>query len=400
VVALGFPHRGGLRGAATTDAGAIETPLGVVELDREFLARLALPAVSEARLCDHSIEIQLPFLQRAARGARVAPIYVGEMDAAQQAAVAEKLANAWTPGTVFLASSDFTHYGRAFRYLPFPTDGETASRLRELDERCVEAASSLDAELLGAELSSTGATVCGAAPIGLMLDTLARVSPRVIQVELDYQTSGEITGEWEHSVSYAALGYFPPKSFTLDETDRAALVEAAEASLQRLRETGERSPAPARGGSAALESRRGAFVSLHQNGRLLGCLGNITSREPLAEAVPELAMAAALDDPRFRPGAALKGEVDLEVSVLTPMRRIRREEQFEIGRHGAHLRLGERAGLLLPQVARDREWTARQFLEATAQKAGLKAREWCNPKARLSVFEAQVFSRRDLRGRS
>jgi uncharacterized protein (TIGR00296 family) len=116
--------------------------------------------------------------------------------------------------------------------------------------------------------------------------------------------------------------------------------------------------------------------------------------------VADLALAAALEDPRFRPAAAVSGPIDIEISVLTPFRRIRAVEQFQLGVHGAYLKLGGRAGLLLPQVALNHEWTRESFWQALARKAMLGPRAWRDRKARLSVFEAQVFSRPGLRGQS
>lgn len=215
----------------------------------------------------------------------------------------------------------------------------------------------------------------------------------IYQATLDYQTSGEITGDYSHSVSYAALGYFPRAAYELDQADREALLDSAEETLRRLRESGQREPIPARNGSAALCARHGVFVSLHQGEELLGCVGNCMGRRPLAEEVGELALAAALDDPRFRPAASAQGPVDIEISVLTPFRRIAGIEGFRIGRHGAFLKLGGHSGLLLPQVAEHHQWTAEEFLRALARKSLLGPHAWRDPKAQLSVFEAQVFAR-------
>jgi AmmeMemoRadiSam system protein A len=215
----------------------------------------------------------------------------------------------------------------------------------------------------------------------------------IYQATLDYQTSGDLTGDYRHSVSYAALGYFRRAAFELDVADREALLDSAEETLRRLRQTGAREAIPARGGSAALQARRGCFVSLHQGEELLGCLGNCQGRKPLAEEAPELALAAALEDPRFRPAATVPGPIDIEISVLTPFRRIRGVEQFRLGDHGAFLKLGGHSGLLLPQVATHHEWTPEKFWQALSRKSTLGPRAWRDPKARLYVFEAQVFSR-------
>jgi hypothetical protein len=392
IVVLAFPHQGGLRGIAIPDVETIATPLGEVPIDRQFAAGFA--RVPEDQVCDHSFEIQLPFLQRAVPKARVTPVYVGRIGEEERRAAAQRLAAAWRPGVVFLASSDFTHYGRGFGYVPFPADSAVAFHLRELDFECAEAAGSLDSSLFLETLEESGATVCGSGPISLLLDVLNLLGgDEIYQATLDYQTSGDLTGDYRHSVSYAALGYFRRTAFDLDAPDREALLDCVAETLRRLRQTGVRQAVPVQGGSAALQARRGCFVSLHQGEDLLGCLGNCQGRKPLAEEVADLALAAALEDPRFRPAAEVSGPIDSEVSVLTPFRRIRRVEQFRLGVHGAYLKLGGRAGLLLPQVALNHEWTTESFWQAVARKSMLGPRAWRDPQARLSVFEAQVFSR-------
>jgi AmmeMemoRadiSam system protein B/AmmeMemoRadiSam system protein A len=399
IVVLAFPHRGGLEGLAIPDVETISTPLGEVPIDREFAAGFA--RVPESQVCDHSFEIQLPFLQRAVPHARVTPVYVGRTGADERRAAAERLAAAWQPGVVFLASSDFTHYGRGFGYVPFPADSAVALHLRELDFECAEAAGSLDSSLFLETLEQREATVCGSGPISLLLDVMHLLGgDEIYQATLDYQTSGDLTGDYRQSVSYAALGYFRRAAFDLDAPDREALLDSAAETLRRLRQTGAREATPARGGSAALQARRGCFVSLHQGEELLGCLGNCQGRKPLGEEAADLALAAALEDPRFRPAAAVAGPIDIEISVLTPFRRIRRVEQFRLGVHGAYLKLGGHAGLLLPQVALNREWTSESFWQAVSRKSALGPRAWRDPQARLSVFEAQVFSRPGLPGQS
>lgn len=392
IVVLAFPHHGGLRGIGVPDVDAISTPLGEVAIHRAFDG--TLQQVAEAEVCDHSFEIQLPFLQRSAPRARITPLYVGHTDVGERRRAADILAAAWQPGTVFLASSDFTHYGRNFRYVPFPADGAVARRLRELDFECIDAAGSLDSSLFLETLRERDATVCGRDPIALLLDVIERLcGGEVYQSVLDYQTSGEITGDYHHSVSYAALSYSRRDAFELDAADGEALLDAVAETLRRLRETGVRDAVRARG-TFNLEARRGIFVTLHQGAELLGCIGNCSGREPLAIQAGEMALAAALDDPRFQPAAEVAGPIDIEISVLTPFRRIRGAEQFSVGRHGAVLKLDGHSGLLLPQVAGEHGWTTEKFLEALARKSLLGPRAWRDPKARLSVFEAQVFARK------
>jgi len=396
-VILGFSHRGGPAGISIPDIDEYETPLGVVHLDRETMERLAEHApfrfVAEDRICDHSVEIQLPLLQHAAPETRVVPLFAGHMEGHERDAAAERLAGECGPDTVFLVSSDLTHYGRAFGYQPFPCDSRISARLNHLDRGIMDEIASLDAELFAEAIAKSRSTVCGRAPIALWLRTLAfRGGDEIFQETLDYQTSGDITGDYEHTVSYGAVGYFPAQSFWVDAEERSLLGESARETLRRLRETGEHRPIPPRRMTPALSRKAGVFVSLHQDGRLLGCVGCRTSPESLAESVPENMLRAALDDPRFPTVLGVEGEIDIEISILSPMKPVRDAHAFRIGQHGATLECGGRQALLLPQVAAGREWDAEQFLGALSAKAGLGTQGYKSPGARLRVFQAQVFA--------
>jgi hypothetical protein len=212
IVLLGFSHSHPVTGINIPDVSAYRTPLGEVAVDAETIeqlaARTAFRRAREETLCDHSIEIQLPFLQIALPRVQVVPLYVGDLSASEREGVAAALAELAASGTVLVASSDLTHYGHMFHYLPFPVDERTPARLRALDRGLIHAAASLDPVTFLAEVGRTRATVCGTGPISLLLETLRRKG-RYKQETLDYQTSGEITGDWRHSVSYAALGYWP-----------------------------------------------------------------------------------------------------------------------------------------------------------------------------------------------
>ncbi|MBI4442664.1 MAG: AmmeMemoRadiSam system protein A [Acidobacteria bacterium] len=139
-----------------------------------------------------------------------------------------------------------------------------------------------------------------------------------------------------------------------------------------------------------LREKRGAFVSLHKNKHLRGCVGYVEAARPLCQTVQEVAAAAALNDPRFEPvGAEELPELEVELSVLTPCRRAAPEE-IEVGVHGVMI-TGERArGVLLPQVAVEHHWSRERFLEETCRKAGLPIDAW-RKGARIETFQAEVF---------
>ncbi len=396
IVLLGFAHRGGPRAVAIPEVERIGTPLGEVAVDLAAAAKLAghqpFQIVPERRVCDHSVEIQLPLLIKAAPGVPVLPLYVGALDEAARSEAARALAELAQSGSLLIASTDLTHYGQSFRYQPFPPGEDFDERMRELDERVIEAAGSLDAEIFLEHLAAGRSTVCGADPVALLLAALACLPDgEIYQETIDYQTSAEITGDTEHSVSYGALGYFRARSFELGSEDRELLLESARRTLRRMWETGARKPVPPARVTPALARKGGAFVTLYEGTSLAGCVGHRCAFQPLAEAVPELTLSAALDDPRFNPLRQARRPVGIEISVLTPHRRVRGPSQCVLGRHGVHLELGDRRALLLPQVAENREWTVPEFLSTLSLKAGLPPDAWSRPDARLSVFQAQVF---------
>jgi AmmeMemoRadiSam system protein B/AmmeMemoRadiSam system protein A len=396
VFLLGFSHRGGAPGAAIPDIGAFQTPLGEVKIDQAAARQLASSGqcvlTPEGRVCDHSVEIQLPLLQRAVPRALVIPLYVGTLDAAQRSAVARALAQQTRPGDVLLASSDLTHYGRAFGYEPFPADSDVERRLSKLDAQAIEAAGSLDPALFLDTLHELDSTVCGYAPVALLLETLGILGDAdLFQQTLDYQTSGELTGDFRQSVSYGALGYFRADSFFVDAETQVALLASARATLTHLSATGERKLILPDAACPALLRRAPVFVSLHEKGELFGCIGMRSTDRPLAESVSDLTLSAALDDPRFEQRARVPSGIDIEISVLTPMKRIRDWKSFQVGRDGACMEYGGLTQLLLPQVANHGAFTATGFLEALCHKGGLPRAAYREVKARLSIFRAQVF---------
>jgi len=137
----------------------------------------------------------------------------------------------------------------------------------------------------------------------------------------------------------------------------------------------------------------GAFVTLHENGSLRGCIGYVQALKPLYLSVIEMAEAAAFKDPRFPPLSPDEyGGIDLEISVMSPLKRIRSVDEVEVGKHGLVMKRGLYQGLLLPQVATEQSWDRDAFLEHTCYKAGLPGDAWRDPDTEIYIFSAEVFS--------
>jgi AmmeMemoRadiSam system protein A len=141
---------------------------------------------------------------------------------------------------------------------------------------------------------------------------------------------------------------------------------------------------------------QGAFVTLKKRGELRGCIGQIEGHLPLIQTVAEMAEAAATEDPRFAPITCHEEpELDLEISVMSPLRVIAEVSEIEVGRHGLVMSQGMRRGLLLPQVATEWGWDREEFLCHTCVKAGLPSDAWQGKGICIETFEAEVFGEDD-----
>lgn len=180
----------------------------------------------------------------------------------------------------------------------------------------------------------------------------------------------------------------------LSPEERKKLLEVARATIADKLQSGQVVNQPAT--SQALSMPCGAFVSLHKRGALRGCIGTFVGRRPLVNTVQEMALSASLNDPRFPPLSEdeLK-DIDIEISVLSPLREIKDVSEIEVGRHGIYITRGYLSGVLLPQVATEYGWDRDTFLEHTCLKAGLPPDAWKQEDTKIEIFDAQVFGEKD-----
>lgn len=391
VIVLAFSHSRAFQGVRAPELAAYRTPLGRIEVNREAVRELGFRTEPAGLLSDHSLDNQLPLLHRAAPEARLVPLFVGELTPVELALAAGKLAARLKQGDVIVASSDLTHYGEAYQYTPFPADGQLPARLRERAAEIFDRIGSLDTAQFDALLSRTRDNLCGSAPIRLLMAALAAAGEEVYLSPLDYMASGELTRDYRLSVGYGALAFYPSSAFAVSPEYQARLLASARQSLADFvvgRKEHKAVASPARGRD--LEQRTPLFVTLRKNGELRGCIGTFAPRLPLWDAVNEQTLAAA-QDPRFPAVSAADGPLGLEISLLTPLKRLSGWRDYRLG-HGAVIDLDGKSGTLLPQVAEEMHWTSEQMLESLALKAGLPAGAYRDPRAALYVYSAQVFS--------
>ena len=396
VVVMGPSHHMALDGAVSIpDVSAVETPLGRIEIDRELVSNLwknpAFGSHPVAHAGEHSVQIELPLLQRALAPFKLVPIVCGQLDETDARNMAATLLENIDAETLVVVSSDFTHYGRPFGYLPFEDDIER--NLESLDMGAYKMIEERNLPGFLEYVRNTGATICGRSPIAILLAML----PDDARVQLiDYTTSGHLTGDWSHCVSYLAAavsGHWKKvdeaSSLVLSPSDKLALLQLARHRIaSRLDGSVPEIKIEA---SPAMQTVMGAFVTLHKHGQLRGCIGEIFPRRPLVEAVADQAVNAAFHDPRFpRLCVDELAEIDIEISALTPPHPVDSFRDIEIGRHGVVLEKRGHSAVFLPQVAPEQGWGLEETLSHLALKAGLGSNDWKSG-CQFEVFTAIVF---------
>jgi MEMO1 family protein len=383
VIVLGPTHRVAVRGLALPDVSAFATPLGRVELDPDAPSRLSglsqVRVNAEAHAQEHSLEVQLPFLQRVLGTFTLVPLAVGEASAAQVAQVLERL---WGGDeTLVVISTDLSHY---------LSHAQAQARDRATVERILQLDPALD-----------HAQACGATPLGGAL--LAARAHGLVPRLLDLRNSGDTAGDRDRVVGYCAMA-FEARADTAGAIDDTGAEDddpvLARALLSRARNAIARAldlPTAAEPGHPALDSPGATFVTLHLDGELRGCVGGLSAERPLADDVRMHALAAAFRDPRFEPLAVEEfAELDIEVSLLEPAQPVAARTEAEAhqalqpGIDGVLLEWRGRSATFLPQVWQQLPLPA-EFLGALKRKAGLAADFW-HHELRLSRYRVRKFA--------
>ena len=391
---LGPSHHEWLDGVSVnTEFDYYATPLGNVKVDVETAQKLmeadsVFSYQPKAHDREHCLEVQLPFLQKRLKDVPpIIPIIISTNDFLKLKRIAETLKPYLTEENLFVVSSDFSHYPKY----------EDAC---EVDDRTGKAVESGDVERFIAQLEENArscvrnlaTSACGELAIATLMLMMQDGGYEV--KHLLYQNSGD-TDNHDHSrvVGYHAFTIIRKTSqeFALSDDEKRMLKDIALTSIKDSLD-GKRIAQPIFNSQfSILNSKCGAFVSLHKQGRLRGCIGHFGEDVPLYEIVAEMARAAAFEDPRFMPVTKNElDDIDIEISVLTPMRRIQSLDEFELHRNGIYIRKGYRSGTFLPQVADEVNWTKEEFVSHCAQdKAGIGWSGWKD--AELYVYEAIVF---------
>lgn len=396
VIVIGPSHRAYFQGASVYSRGGYETPLGTVAVDEELADEIIsygemIASVPAAHAQEHSVEIQLPFLQVVLGDFPFVPVVMGtqdqrtceELSAAIAAAIKGK-------NVLIIASSDLSHF-------------HGYDRAVSMDSIALKYMGQMDWKGLLTDLSSGVCEACGGGPVATAIMVAQKRGADYAKV-LKYANSGDVTGDRRGVVGYAAAVFYRKGGKNISERDRQVgvkldlnrhdqknLLEIARTSI-RCGLSGIDTP-EFNIDSQVLKERRGAFVTLKKHGQLRGCIGSFEAESPLFKAVEEMAQSAAFHDPRFPPVTAEElNDLEIEISALTPLKRIKSIDEIEVGIHGLYVIRGFYRGVLLPQVATEYNWDKITFLEETCHKAGLPANAWKDKETEIYTFSADIFS--------
>lgn len=396
VVVIAPSHYEAFDFASVYDGDAYTTPLGRIPVDKEFAAKLATaspllklssrghtPAGNQS---EHALEVQLPFLQRTLGEFQLVPVVMGDQSYEICRALGVALAKLIrTPDTLIVASSDLSHF-------------HTYDQAVALDRKPLKAVQEWDYYSLAHNLAARVWEACGGGPIVAAMIAAERLGATQAAV-LKYANSGDATGDHSRVVGYGAAVLIQPPgpraselpAYSLNEPDKTELLRIARQSAETAVRQGSAWQAPAPGSDALLDER-GAFVTLTKRGELRGCIGYTSALRPLYLTVRDVAAFAALRDPRFPPVTPAEvSELNYEISVLSPFRRVTDIKQIQVGRHGLLIKKGDQEGVLLPQVPVEQGWDRKTFLQQVSLKAGLPRDAWQDPDTDLFLFTALVF---------
>jgi len=394
VVIIGPGHYYDSSGISVYPQGSFRTPLGDLEIDREFAAKLLdrdeeVFFAPEAFDKEHSIEVQLPFLQRVLSDFKIVPVVTGDLSLGTCRRFAQLLkgAIAERDDVLVILSSDLYH-------------GYDYQECKKVDDLTIGYLERMDAKGLYYALREGQAQLCGGFGVvsGLILSKELGHDKLIV---LDQTNSAEVTGRlskgiWTVGYASCVIDQEEGGPGMLDKEQRGKLLKLARDSIKEFLRTGKKLEVTE--SDPVLTRDAGAFVTLHKDGELRGCIGNFTGRDPLYINIRDMAVEAATGDPRFPP-VTLKemDDIDIEISVLSTPEKAKSAEEVELGRHGVMVKKGFRGGVFLPQVATETGWSKEEFLSTLCtHKAGISADSWKDGSAEIYTFTAEVFSEKEL----
>lgn len=387
---LGTSHYASFEGASIYTLGNYQTPLGEVKVNQKIVAELVKKSKlfsfhAEAHKKEHSIEVQLPFLQTLyADDLNIIPILLGTNEIQTIKEIATHLQPYFTEQNLFVISSDLSH---------FPSHADA----NILDKKTLQLIQNSDAkefiELLfehqNSKQKEPQTLACGWSSI---LTLLYLSEDKNYNYELlAYKNSGDtVYGDKERVVGYGALE-IKSEAFFLSLAEKEELLEIAKLALYEATLNERKISLDEKKISPKLREPLGAFVTLYKNQNLRGCIGVFEPHAPLYQVIINMAIASAQNDPRFEKVKVQElSDINLEISVLTPRKKINSLQEIVVGQHGIYLQKGSKNGTYLPHVATQMAWGREEFVKSCAlDKANMTLEEYKD--AEIFIYEALIF---------
>lgn len=393
VIIIGNSHHARFKGASILQEGFYETPLDRVEVDSELAKAIAAENRTfmyqpVADMKEHSLEVEVPFLQSVLKGFKIVPILLGNDDDGEGQALADAiLKHIKGKNVALIASSDLSHYP-SYNDAKFSDGKVIASILTGKVENLDTAATEI--EKFG--IKNLGTAACGMDAIKVVMEVMKGLGANEIKL-LNAANSGDVSNDRSRVVGYAAIGFFGERrGGLLNKAEQKKLLQIAKASVEGIVKNNK--VPQFKEASKMLNENLGAFVTLRENGELRGCIGRFTPTDmPLYQVVIGMAAAAATEDMRFTPVTKAElGRIKYEVSVLSRLEPTSDWQDIRLGKDGVRLVKDGRGGVFLPQVATETGWDMDEFLgQLCSQKAGLSRECYKDPATKLFTFTAQVF---------
>ncbi|MGE0076951.1 MAG: AmmeMemoRadiSam system protein B [Bacteroidales bacterium] len=402
VFLIGSSHTMYFNGASIYTRGDFITPLGTVKVDPlakdlvdnySFITDDVKPHERE-----HSLEVQLPLLQYWLKNEfSIIPIILGGDSQSTSTLLAEALAPYFNEENLFVISSDFSHYPS---YANAKVSDDDMAQAIVSNSSVQFMKTKLRRENSG--MNDLATTMCGWTS-GLTLLKITEERKDVEYKTIQYRNSGDSPyGDKDRVVGYWAIAVVKKQpgnaDFTLTDSDKKYLLNLARNTITRHLKGDPSEQLDEAKLSPNLLANAGAFVTLRKNGQLRGCIGNFSTTAPLYKVVMGMAIAAATEDYRFD-NVSLRelDDIDVEISVLTPMKRIKLASEFIPGKHGIYIKKGCRSGTFLPQVGTETGWSREELLGHCARdKAFIGWDGWKDNDTELYTYEAIVFEEKEL----
>lgn len=386
IIIISPSHYVGFDGISVYNKGSFETPLGIVKVDKALADKIMAKDkrfifYPDAHSKEHAIEVEIPFLQRIYKDEdfSIVPIVMGSPAQGDMDVLGNALYDVTDKDTLIVMSVDLSHY--------YPYD-----KAVQLDTSAISAIEKLNAGWLLDQIRTNKAEID--APTGVLSVIMFANKMGARASILKYANSGDVTGDKSRVVGYSSIIIYVQEDIMKDEylnkAEKQKLLEIAKLSIIET-VTGKKQFLP-NVTEERLKENCGAFVTIKENDQLRGCIGYIQAVKPLYETVEDVAKSAAVNDYRFNP--VRQDELDkleLEISVLTPLKRIKDVNEIEVGKHGLYMKRGFNSGLLLPQVATEYNWDRDTFLRETCGKAGMPQDAWKDKSTEIYTFSAEVF---------